>query len=102
MAIIGRTGATPPDLTRVRPYGDTLDDGAVQLSFTLPVPFGDEAREAARLMAIVAEGTRERVYLAPTAAHEAAALTAFTSAFEQFSSADSACCNERDGPPRLV
>lgn len=52
MALIGRTGATPPDLTRVRPYGDTLDDGVVQLSFTLPVPFGDEAREAARLMVL--------------------------------------------------
>ncbi|MBV9095219.1 MAG: cobalamin-dependent protein [Streptosporangiaceae bacterium] len=27
----------------VRPYGDTTSDGRVQLSFTLPVPFGDEA-----------------------------------------------------------
>ena len=34
----------------VRPYGDTLDDGAVQLSFTLPVPFGPRGREAARLV----------------------------------------------------
>jgi len=25
----------------VRPYGDTMDDGKVQLSFTLPVPDGD-------------------------------------------------------------
>jgi beta-lysine 5,6-aminomutase beta subunit len=33
----------------VRPYGDTLDDGAVQLSFTLPVPDGPKGREAARL-----------------------------------------------------
>lgn len=48
MTISGRTGATPPDLTRVRPYGDTLDDGQVQLSFTLPVPYGPEAVEAAR------------------------------------------------------
>lgn len=48
MSLIGRVGATPPDLTRVRPYGDTLDDGQIQLSFTLPVPFGEEAREAAR------------------------------------------------------
>ncbi len=45
--MIGRTGATPPDLTRVNPYGDTLGDGQIQLSFTLPVPFGEEAREAA-------------------------------------------------------
>jgi beta-lysine 5,6-aminomutase beta subunit len=34
----------------VRPYGDTLDDGKVQLSFTLPVPDGPKAREAARLL----------------------------------------------------
>ncbi|MCC6131887.1 MAG: cobalamin-dependent protein [Acidobacteria bacterium] len=33
----------------VRPYGDTLNDGAVQLSFTLPVPCGPRGREAARL-----------------------------------------------------
>lgn len=40
------------DLTRVKPYGDTLNDGAVQVSFTLPVPAGDEAREAARQIAL--------------------------------------------------
>nr|WP_320132203.1 OAM dimerization domain-containing protein [uncultured Holophaga sp.] len=33
----------------IRSYGDTLDDGAVQLSFTLPVPEGPRGREAARL-----------------------------------------------------
>ena len=32
----------------VRPYGDTMDDGKVQLSFTLPVPDGAKGREAAR------------------------------------------------------
>lgn len=36
------------DLTRVKPYGDTLNDGMVQLSFTLPLPYGEEAKEAAR------------------------------------------------------
>lgn len=36
------------DLTKVKPYGDTMNDGIVQLSFTLPVPAGDEASEAAR------------------------------------------------------
>jgi beta-lysine 5,6-aminomutase beta subunit len=36
----------------VRPYGDTLDDGKVQLSFTLPVPDGPKGREAARLMVL--------------------------------------------------
>ncbi len=37
-----------PNLRRVRPYGDTLDDGKIQTSFSLPVPCGERAREAAR------------------------------------------------------
>ncbi len=36
------------DLTKVKPYGDTLNDGMMQFSFTLPIPAGDEADEAAR------------------------------------------------------
>ncbi|MBV9737300.1 MAG: cobalamin-dependent protein [Candidatus Eremiobacteraeota bacterium] len=32
----------------VKPYGDTIDDGAVQLSFTLPIPWSEAADEAAR------------------------------------------------------
>lgn len=36
------------DLTKIKPYGDTMNDGKVQLSFTLPVPEGDEAIEAAK------------------------------------------------------
>ncbi len=32
----------------IKPYGDTLDDGAVQLSFTLPIPWSEAADEAAR------------------------------------------------------
>ena len=36
--------------TRVRPYGDTLDDGYVQLSFTLPVPCNDESTRAAEIL----------------------------------------------------
>lgn len=36
------------DLTKVTPYGDTMNDGKVQLSFTLPVPEGAEATEAAK------------------------------------------------------
>ncbi len=36
------------DLKAVKPYGDTMNDGKVQLSFTLPVPVGDEAIEAAK------------------------------------------------------
>jgi beta-lysine 5,6-aminomutase beta subunit len=35
------------DLTRVKPYGDHLQDGLVQLSFTLPVPAGQTARKTA-------------------------------------------------------
>jgi beta-lysine 5,6-aminomutase beta subunit len=36
------------DLTKVRPYADHLGDGLVQLSFTLPVPYGLAARKAAQ------------------------------------------------------
>lgn len=39
---------TPVDLTKVKPYGDTMNDGMVQMAFTLPVPFGEEASEAAK------------------------------------------------------
>ncbi|HEY0798200.1 MAG TPA: OAM dimerization domain-containing protein [Candidatus Baltobacteraceae bacterium] len=50
----------------VRPYGDTRDDGAVQLSFTLPIPWSESADEAARRLVAamgftdvtVAEGRR--------------------------------------------
>lgn len=36
------------NLRAVKPYGDTMNDGKVQLSFTLPVPAGEEAVEAAK------------------------------------------------------
>lgn len=36
------------DLTKVKPYGDTMNDGKVQISFTLPVEKGEEAIEAAK------------------------------------------------------
>ena len=39
------------DLTRVKPYADRLGDGIVQLSFTLPVPYGLAARKAAQELA---------------------------------------------------
>lgn len=39
------------DLTKIKPYGDTLNDGKVQLSFTLPVPDGEKAVEAAKQLA---------------------------------------------------
>lgn len=38
------------DLKKVKPYGDTMNDGKVQISFTLPVPPGAEADEAAKLL----------------------------------------------------
>lgn len=37
------------DMNRVKPYGDHWDDGKMQFSFTLPVPVGELAKEAARL-----------------------------------------------------
>ena len=37
------TATTQVDLTKVKPYGDTMNDGKVQLAFTLPVPYGEEA-----------------------------------------------------------
>ena len=33
-------------MTVIRPYGDTTGDGQVQVSFTLPVPFGNEEERA--------------------------------------------------------
>ena len=36
----------------IKPYGDTLDDGRVQLSFTLPVALDENAKEAARRLAL--------------------------------------------------
>jgi len=49
----------------VRPYGDALDDGLVQVSFTLPVPLCPESLEAARRLA-GQMGLRE-----PTVYHQA-------------------------------
>ena len=39
------------DLTKLKPYGDTMNDGKVQLSFTLPISDSDKAVEAARIYA---------------------------------------------------
>jgi beta-lysine 5,6-aminomutase beta subunit len=39
------------DNRHVRPYGDTTDDGMVQVSFTLPVPHGPRAEGAAAQLA---------------------------------------------------
>jgi beta-lysine 5,6-aminomutase beta subunit len=45
------SAATVVDLTQIKPYGDTMNDGMIQLSFTLPVPYGEEANEAAKTLA---------------------------------------------------
>ncbi len=39
------------DMRAVKPYGDTINDGKVQISFTLPLKAGREAEEAARILA---------------------------------------------------
>lgn len=38
------------DLTRIKPYGDTMNDGKVQMSFTLPIKNDEKGMEAARLI----------------------------------------------------
>ena len=38
-------------MNRVAPYGDTLNDGKVQFSFTLPVPNDERGIEAAKMLA---------------------------------------------------
>jgi beta-lysine 5,6-aminomutase beta subunit len=45
------TAKSKVDLTKVKPYGDTMNDGMTELTFTLPVPYGPEADEAARQLA---------------------------------------------------
>ena len=47
-----RAQSVSVDLKHVLPYGDTLNDGIVQLSLTLPVPYGEEAQEGARRWAL--------------------------------------------------
>ena len=40
------------NLSNLKPYGDTMDDGKIQLSFTLPVPASPEAQEAAKRLVL--------------------------------------------------
>jgi len=42
----GESGGRPPEKALIRPYGDTTGDGRVQVSFTLPVPFGSPDEQA--------------------------------------------------------
>ncbi len=46
-----QTAVAKVDLTNVKPYGDTMNDGMMELAFTLPVPHGEEASEAAKILA---------------------------------------------------
>jgi beta-lysine 5,6-aminomutase beta subunit len=46
-----RAGNGAVDLSQVKPYADHLGDGIVQMSFTLPVPYGLAARRAAQELA---------------------------------------------------
>ena len=39
------------DLTKIKPYGDTMNDGKTQVSFTLPIPNNEKGLEAARQLA---------------------------------------------------
>ena len=60
------------DLTHLKPYGDTMNDGKVQLSFTLPIADNEVAVETARLLALKM-GLEE-----PNVAHHAALDKNFT------------------------
>ena len=40
------------DLTRIKPYGDTINDGKIQMSFTLPVEDSEKAIVAAKSLAM--------------------------------------------------
>ncbi|MBD3194509.1 MAG: hypothetical protein GF317_05595 [Candidatus Lokiarchaeota archaeon] len=40
------------DLTKLKPYGDSMNDGKVQVSFTLPVKISLKAIEAAKYLAV--------------------------------------------------
>ncbi len=60
------------DLTNIKPYGDTMNDGKVQLSFTLPVPDGEKAVEAAKQIA------KKMGLVEPNVAHHGALDKEFT------------------------
>lgn len=60
------------DLTKIRPYGDTMNDGKVQVSFTLPVKDDERGVEAAVQLA-KKMGLRE-----PNCAHHGALDANFT------------------------
>ncbi|MCL2670676.1 MAG: cobalamin-dependent protein [Clostridiales bacterium] len=60
------------DLSKLRPYGDTMNDGKVQLSFTLPVADDERGAEAAKQLA------RKMGIADPNVAHHAPLDSSFT------------------------
>ena len=60
------------DYKHIRPYGDTMNDGKVQLSFTLPVVNDDKGIEAAIILA------KQMGLKDPIVAHKATLDTRFT------------------------
>lgn len=57
-----------PEKQLIRAYGDRRDDGMVQLSFTLPVPLSERAKEAAQLFVKKMGLTDVKVHAAEPAA----------------------------------
>ena len=57
------------DLKKLKPYGDIMDDGTVQLAFTLPVEASLEGREAAIQLATKMGFTQVKVATMEKAAH---------------------------------
>ncbi|MCL2753957.1 MAG: cobalamin-dependent protein [Defluviitaleaceae bacterium] len=56
----------------IKPYGDTIDDGKVQLSFTLPIPNDDKGRETAKILA------KKMGMIDPNVAHSGSLDAGFT------------------------
>ncbi|MEI6857642.1 OAM dimerization domain-containing protein [Psychrilyobacter sp.] len=63
---------TTLDLKKLKPYGDTMNDGKVQISLTLPVPADEKGAEAAKELA------RKMGILEPAVSHYKALDTHFS------------------------
>jgi beta-lysine 5,6-aminomutase beta subunit len=59
-----------PSKQIIRPYGDRRDDGVVQLSFTLPIPLSEKAKEAAAVFTRKMGFTDVKVSAAESAADQ--------------------------------
>jgi beta-lysine 5,6-aminomutase beta subunit len=58
------------DQAKIKPYGDTLNDGMVQMSFTLPLPLSSVSKEAARQLALKLQLTEPAVVYAEAISKE--------------------------------